>query len=202
MAYNEDTFLIICSFLKPVELVKSRRISHHHNIWVKKFLLRHYGTVHINKYLCPMCGDLYETYDDELINRKYIYGHIKTLPESLEDYIGFDYEYSYADIINRYETIDNLFQNKNYKRTKILCEKCSLEDFEFDCINFNTPYLIEVNKNKKLKKNFRYTGDREFFLFIVPSSLISWAILFYEDYSTAYWNEIRATIPTLPYFKL
>lgn len=203
MAYSEDTFSIICSFLKPVELVKTRYISHHHNIWVKNFLLRHYGTVHINKYLCPMCGDLYDTYNDNLLARKNIYGHIKTEPESLEEYTNFDYGYPCTDhqTFARYQIIDDLFYYKIYKtyeRVKILCDNCSIEDFEFDSIESNRPYLIRVNNSQRFRKTFRYRGDRNYTIYIVPCHFISWAILFSEEENISYWNELRVSIPSIP----
>jgi hypothetical protein len=201
MAYNEDTFSVICSFLKPVDLVKSRYISHHHNIWVKKFLLLHYNTVHINKYLCPMCGDLHDTYDDNLLDRKHIYGHIKTFPESLEEYIGFnDFYYSESELLERYEKVQNLFQYKNYERRQIVCENCSRYDFQVDSLESDMTYLIRVNDNRKLRKIFRYAGDRDYYLCIIPNNFMSWAILFYEDDNIIYWNQFTATIPTLQTF--
>jgi hypothetical protein len=196
MAYIEDTFSVICSFLNPLELIKARYISHHHNLWTKRFLLQHYGTTDIYNYLCPMCGNLFDTYDDNLITRKQLYGHVQTHPESLEEYVGFETSYTENENIIRYQTIDNLFKYKEYERKKILCENCYQEGFETDHC-FNSSYALEVNRHKRLRKTFRYKGDREYFLYIVPSRYISWAILFYEQDRKVYWNEMRALIPPL-----
>jgi hypothetical protein len=206
----KDIFKFVCTFLQPKEIARFRRLSHYHNIWVKEFFIQHYNTVHINKYLCPMCGNQFDTFNDTILDRRTKYGHAATMPEILDDDYTFKTTYTEFEEIQRYEIIRNYFRyeisfntrNSSIQRSALLCEQCSLEDIELD-IKIDEPFELDINHNHQLRKLFRYRGTREYKLYIVPRNTISWAYLVIiqdvkrGERAKINWNDMLITIPSI-----
>ena len=62
---HQNTFNIICSFLGPLELVKTRRLDRLRNEWMNIYLKNKLKlhTFDLEEKACPICGDFLEEND-------------------------------------------------------------------------------------------------------------------------------------------
>lgn len=155
---HKDTFHNICSFLIPIELTRTRVLNKEFNRWSDEYIINNYKRKNIEELACPKCGDFINNVD-------------------LEHYDGFFTNFFDIEIERqeRFDAIQELFNNDDYIRKCLLCEKCEDED--------------EENTNV----NFKYKGDRHYFLSVVDN----WAVIFLKKDEKYHWNEYRICIPYL-----
>jgi hypothetical protein len=113
---TDETFLIICSFLQPLEICRMRYLSSHHNKicdnWLTK---RKFGSeINLQNDACPQCGKWLFEEDIEADPTFYdlLYGNIQEIEESRTDYVN------------------------DKERRHLLCEECVNDEKEFDDLRF------------------------------------------------------------------
>lgn len=173
----EDTYGIVASFLQPLELVISGRLSKTHSIWFIRYVRRKYGSKSLQDLVCPICASWLDT-DDEIF-----YTDFKNV------YTNTDQEER-----QRYGVVKSVLNYKPYSRRKLLCDECEYNELEINIVKYPKNFM-PVNGSPQLRKIFYYRGDREYTIFIKNSPVISWAFLFLELPNEYYWNEIDIIIP-------
>jgi hypothetical protein len=162
---HEDTFSVICSFLKPTELCRVRRLNSMYKNWVDSFLSLKFKMVSIQDFVCPKCGSWIADIVDECYD--------------LSDYNGFYniYNNDVDEEESRIDYINTLLYNKNITRKALLCEDCEYDEVEEQTINF------------------RFSGDRKYTLHVIEHYVYPWSFLVLENNNTYFWNEYRLVIP-------
>ena len=109
--FSQDTFSIICGFLKPTELSRARLLDRTYYTWTTLFLQHVYGTAILEDLICPKCGNwiTYEEFDRN-------------------DYYDL-YQYVYqAEYNKREHLLKKVFKNKPFLRQSLLCEDCDHDE--------------------------------------------------------------------------
>lgn len=183
----KDLFKIITSFLTPLELSKSLRLSRDHNKWTQEFILFNFKTLDLTEFMCPKCGDFIGTYTD------------------LDMYTGF--KNVYHDIDNeerrRYRYVDQIVRT-DYKRKRLMCELCTDEEDEVYFTNY-LHYRMEVSDSPFFSNLFRFKGTRKYTVCINNEGMMPWAFIFLEKHDGSIeWDEISFILPQLesqqPYY--
>lgn len=132
---HEDTFSVICSFLKPTELCRIRRLNSLYKTWTDNFLLQKFRKISIEEFVCPKCGSWIADVSNEFYD--------------LSDYNGFYniYNSDADEEESRIDYINTLFHNRNIRKG-LLCEDCEYDEVEDQNVNFrfsgNRKYTLHV----------------------------------------------------------
>lgn len=123
-----DIFYIICSFLLPRDLTKTRTLSKQYSKYVETYLKRTFKTTVLFDLICPLCGN-------DWISKQNI------MPN---DFLDIDEDLHFFEVIQRHKFINENF-NKKKRRDHLLCEECedTLQENIF-LTHFRFPYNYQV----------------------------------------------------------
>lgn len=154
---------IVCSFLKPTELVRARKLNKQFKKQIEIFLIRNRGTTIIQNFVCPCCGSWLD-----------------------KDY-NIDFDTSFQDLscledeLERMFFIEDFFLGKEYIRKKLLCDWCEIQDHE---IYNDTDIFCMIGR-------FAYRGNREYKFYVGEDYRGVWSIVYTNSIDTIHWNEYR-----------
>jgi len=111
---TDETFLIICSFLQPLEICRMRYLSSHHNKICDKWLSKRKFGLNLQNEACPQCGKwlFEEDITSDTTFYDVLYGNIEEIEESRIDYVD------------------------GKERRHLLCEECLYDEKEFEDLRF------------------------------------------------------------------
>ena len=166
---HQSTFNIVCSFLGPVELVKTRRLDHLRKKWIDVYLKTlKLDTLNIEEKVCPICG-----------------GWISE--DDISSYTGF-YDLMYYEESTRIGYLETTFEGCSYKRTSLLCDMCE----------YNEDYN-DYNEWEIENLQFRYRGSRVYSLFIVNDYILPWTFIYRKIDKKILWNQYQKVNDPIEY---
>jgi len=163
--FDQHTFSIICSFLKPNEIHRIRFLNKHTNKWVKEYFLLYYKTTLIQDMVCPKCGGWIDQND----------------LSKILDFYDLIYRSSLTDIEENYRHLYlNIFFRSSYKRKYIFCEDCESEEIDTHNIKH---FFYKGNREYNIHISHNHVS--------FPWSFIYYK----NDSGITCWNEYRLIIP-------
>jgi hypothetical protein len=169
---HQNTFYIICSFLGPLELVRTRRLDRLRKDWTDQYLKKDLklDTVDLEEKACPICGDFLEEND-------------------ISSYTGFVDLTSYAFYSDgRIDYIEMINEGYNCIRSSLLCDTCEYKE-DYD----------EYNHWELDNLPFRYKGKRIYQCHIVNDYILPWTFIFRKIGNNILWNQYQKVNDPIEY---
>ena len=168
--YHQSTFNIICSFLGPIELVRSRRLDRVRNTWTNLYIKNtlKLNTFNLEEKVCPMCGDLLEEND-------------------ISSYTGFS-DLLHYDELPRIEYVEREFEGYSCTRSCLLCDMC---EYKEDYDDYNDWELENLP--------FRYKGKRVYYCHIVNDYILPWTFIYRKIDRNILWNQYQKVNDPIDY---
>lgn len=171
---TSETFLLVCSFLQPLEICRMRYLSSYHHKTCDRWLTHTRKKINLQDETCPKCGKWVS--DEDITNDptfyELLYGNIEEIEE------------------DRIEFIQNTLRSETIERTMLLCDECTYIEEEPSNLFFrykgNRRYVLTIIQHPISPWSFLATSNlwNECRLFIEPIEIMD------MDTENVYINQI------------